>query len=90
MRVVVGRQATALVVSCHTAESSPRTSFLHFCRVLNLVPDRWLHCDVFDGHAAESQNVGCRLEHFCCRVIEIPDFLFRVPFFESGRSLLTH
>ena len=67
-RVVVGRQATALVVPCDIAESSPLTSFLNFLHVSETAhptdAGSTVTCLVH-GQAAESQSVGCRLEQSC-------------------------
>ena len=42
------------------------------------------------SHAAESQSVGCSLEHFCCcKVVVIADFHPRISV-RARKSLLTH
>ena len=71
MRVVVGRQTTAFVLSCDTAESVPLTSSLNFLQSSETVLPIDAGCTVarlVHSHAVESQTVGRSLEYVCCRV----------------------
>ena len=91
-KVAVDRHATALVVSCDTAASSPLTSFLHFfqsCDTSYLIDAGSTVTRLVHGPAAESQNVGCSLEHFCCcKLIEMTDPLFHVSTLQPGQVLV--
>ena len=89
---MVGGQTTAFVASCDTAESSPLTSFLNFLQSsepahptdAGPTVTRLVH-----GPAAEPQRTSCCVEHLCCcRLIEIPDPLLRIPTLEPGQELV--
>ena len=73
-RLVVGRQTTAFVVSCDTAERFPVASSLHVLQssLHFLQSSETAHpidagstaARLVHGHAAKSHSVGCSLEHF--------------------------
>ena len=67
--------------------------FLHFLQSSetphSLDTGSFVTCLVHGHLALSTKSVGCRREQHCCgRVIEVPDFLFRISCLECGQELV--